>query len=995
MRFSHSIAPNGSAERRQTRRAGGSNSPSLPKELDVQARSELIAQGLNWWKVKLERSARGNEYLLTVALQDGFPSRVLAQGLRHWITSYFHAVMADALKVPSRDGIAAAVRRNAGELLETFQHEIIYDLATDLVTRLIALRRALPGEMSAHEAVVYLDAYEAGWRESLPLHLPAGASADDLTGLFGDLLTVDAITADRSINVHRLLFLNDEGWRPGIALGVDGELDPYPVPNHLGEGRFQARLTGDAGVADPQAFAQLYLHNKDGRRTLTSQPLRPIQPRIWNVPLTEAVIATLTRSDTAPIPIHWPGGAPVASTVTTWRPVAGREDQFELAGQGSIRSKATDLLALAPSSAIVRDAKGEAVAPIRVTGAKALWRVHARAIVQLEDGARYRIAAGSVDETSAHLSFGEIYWPHVALADRAVALVHGPLRMRLVENGVERAARSGEVIVTARGRHVPCDATGALTVTWRDAEGFVLDRRRALVVPRHADLGASYGPRGDVTIDWSGWEGWTLWIDGELVVAPSGRVERAPRPEARCAVRLVDPQGADTSAMLEIAASKPRIVDREGRPPDPHTPISMDRIRSLTLQSPRAASVCFELLAPPRTQAYRVADGDVPLHTFHELIGLLLGLSQQRGPSVRISMMNGPPLCVIKRPQQALHVVGRRIALPYESPSAGYATAYAVARPLLEPQGEHALDATDDGWLLPERVRGPALVYLRDGETVLTRPRLAFGAQPERTGLDRIQTAALAEDERVRVSAVDKALHEVATDPVGASEVRSLRATVASLRGLSPRAIDAIGRLPRHPNMLARLLVSAEAVELPVLLAMERDLPFLWMAIPFSAWGDALEAELKALKAALDPLFDDEGDQALASLMRRLQEIQNLAPWFFAVRRASGMGVALAGSLRGLAQDHVRRHADSLDRPPSLAGMLERERLQIPGDIGAFDYDAFPALLAPLALAAATLERVALDQKDLWAARSALELDETYVQLAYPHCVEAIAGLLR
>lgn len=273
----------------------------------------------------------------------------------------------------------------------------------------------------------------------------------------------------------------------------------------------------------------------------------------------------------------------------------------------------------------------------------------------------------------------------------------------------------------------------------------------------------------------------------------------------------------------------------------------------------------------------------------------------------------------------------------------------AIADPLREASfGAYSLlsDANHRPAVLPDGIGGDWLVYLREGERVLTRPlyRSLGGPMTEPAGLlGRAMVQPLADR--------DRALHgflELACGDCGesAAALDELIALAAGLRGLPPATFNALGKLPAFPRLLARMAMRASEAQRGAVADLALSLPFAWFLIPRACWTDAENAAgraamelLKALPGA--PRFAREmvgaGKRALADLQPLL------APVF-------GWGGAVP--LEDAVQDFLRR---ARDRIPAGDGKRYRDRLgdSLPAYFLRFDAAVLDALDAPCAAALA------------------------------------------
>src|SRR5690606_16341484 len=108
---------------------------------------------------------------------------------------------------------------------------------------------------------------------------------------------------------------------------------------------------------------------------------------------------------------------------------------------------------------------------------------------------------------------------------------------------------------------------------------------------------------------------------------------------------------------------------------------------------------------------------------------------------------------------------------------------------------------------------------------------------------DTIDRLALIENETTRRAAYNENLHRIADKVDAGVQVSQIIRVIHSLRGLSPRALDLTRELANCPALLCRLLLAANSERTEAILELERDLPFLWMALPVSAWQHSASIE--------------------------------------------------------------------------------------------------------------------------------------------------------
>jgi hypothetical protein len=164
-----------------------------------------------------------------------------------------------------------------------------------------------------------------------------------------------------------------------------------------------------------------------------------------------------------------------------------------------------------------------------------------------------------------------------------------------------------------------------------------------------------------------------------------------------------------------------------------------------------------------------------------------------------------------------------------------------------DPRHEYALQpipaVQGQAWSLPRQAKGPCLVYLRVGGDVVSRPTIVIAAEPPPPcNVSSLRGAARLDDTVERRKKIAEALERMTSDESESaqSERAWLTAIICGLNGLPATALDTFKGLAKVPPALTHLLVSAtRAEERSAIFALERELPFLWLALPVRAWARA------------------------------------------------------------------------------------------------------------------------------------------------------------
>jgi hypothetical protein len=164
--------------------------PDLFPSVPYPSKQRLTELGLDYWRRRLRRSEHAREFLLTLALEGGFPVRILAEGARGWLKEYLRAIMrrATAWRVDTHDEIIVIAEEERGRMRKSYQHDDFVALCSELVERLVQLRQNAEAEGTREiRNSALLDAKYPGWRDELPIYVPAedDSTSGNREDLFG------------------------------------------------------------------------------------------------------------------------------------------------------------------------------------------------------------------------------------------------------------------------------------------------------------------------------------------------------------------------------------------------------------------------------------------------------------------------------------------------------------------------------------------------------------------------------------------------------------------------------------------------------------------------------------------------------------------------------------------------------------------------------------------------------------------------------------------
>jgi hypothetical protein len=130
--------------------------PDILSEIPWTAKKDLTQLGLRYWRRPLRKSDHAREFLLSIALEGGFPVRVLAEGGRSWLRNYLNSVMRRALSVAEEDedAIGTIADEEKGLLRESYRDQDFIELCADLVSTILRWRRRAEVEAQGIDPVI-------------------------------------------------------------------------------------------------------------------------------------------------------------------------------------------------------------------------------------------------------------------------------------------------------------------------------------------------------------------------------------------------------------------------------------------------------------------------------------------------------------------------------------------------------------------------------------------------------------------------------------------------------------------------------------------------------------------------------------------------------------------------------------------------------------------------------------------------------------------------
>lgn len=173
------------------------------------------------------------------------------------------------------------------------------------------------------------------------------------------------------------------------------------------------------------------------------------------------------------------------------------------------------------------------------------------------------------------------------------------------------------------------------------------------------------------------------------------------------------------------------------------------------------------------------------------------------------------------------------------------------------------------------RLRGPWLIYLREGSRVLTRPRFINGDPLQDLPQHRLGRAMALPIELAREELISM-VNDIVADPGSDDARKSIGAVMdlaLSLDGLPPQTFEIFGMFDVAGPLAPLLLYRCEEQHLSGVLELFDGLCSSWSVLPLTVWDVAFQAQGTFLVSKLD-----DPQWALTNISERQSEIVARAP---------------------------------------------------------------------------------------------------------------------
>ncbi len=979
--------------------------PNIP-----QSRHELTQRGLKFWGRQLEHSSRGREFLLTLALEGGFPVQILREGATSWLKDYLRALIRRGLaaEIKSAEDLEVVAEEEGWLVRKSYRHEDFLTLCSELAIILISLRReADTAAVGGIANSLILDEIHPQWRLELPIYVPSEDQelADALLKVLIDE-KIGVLSAE-GLETRRYLVKLNGRWFPAVQVLADGETPAAALPNLSITTRARAVPAGELGNHLAGELA-LFEPPAERRGKWRVRPLSRTPNLLSNFPFSAPVTVTLTSPSGAPQQMIWPRGEPLRSDILVFHEDdASKADEQLLRfwRSGSASSRAKTLYVLFPEGWLAEP--GSSNTSLEIDEIPELCGKLAKLIGVAYFGTaerrapRFRVATGEEQtERELHLDTLEAGFE---LVDEKWELAQAG-KSPSIKEGVKkpRAPIAGEIFIRRPGRpweelDGPLRAEGAIELSWRDPNANIqLEKKHLVLLPAGARIAGKMTTAevGEITLQ--GFDGWSVSVrtpNCETRALENGlALTFNRRPVYRLPLSLRSPAGDIFNIEVPLKGSDAILALADGTIVQPRERLDPGRLRGGIASAPRPQMLEISCRGAGWASARVRVDGELPLGSLREAVRDMFAALPSQDDELEVSFIGDTraPIRICRYRYEQLTVDSRHLI--HWQPHGGETRSKPVVKMILDPRHEHALEPdTPPLWRIPERCNGPSLVYLRDDADVLSRPIPVgrLGRPAEFSG--PLISALAVSDAELRKERVTAALETLVSPDSNAGDFNWLVAAACHLNGLPANAFDALKLLPSVPAVLIRLLLKSGGERRPIIWALQNALPFLWLSLPVTAWDTALRAEFENLVQVLNPLFGAEKATATA-----LGKLQTLSDELIAFEPAIETIFAMAGlpphasaplsPLNALAGAYVRgRYERETEGMNDLAARLQNEGVALPPEICAMDHTSHAGLFAPLILAAAARCRMRLSTDIALLARRTMHEDPIYVSQAYRH----------
>jgi hypothetical protein len=1002
--------------------------PEILSHLPYSAKKQLVSDGLEWWKRKVRVLGGDREFLLTLVLEGGFPTRVLESQENGWLSSHLRRVISRVVILQAGDQDEAFQISEAAEegIRATFRNRDFHLLCAELALAIAKLKREAESDSPAMVSPsAYLDGIRPAWREELPIAL----EGDGAQRLVDDLMNTKVVHfgSDIGARAKRLLVRSGEDWATAVRIGADGEID---LPKSLTDSRERMSVHPARTLCDfiGSELAVIDPPGDEGR--WLSRPRRQAREVIIGFPFERPVEVELRHENKSRGITVWPGGEPRRGEVLIFcddRPDQPGESTlpFELSfvGSGSYSSRHKTLYVWTPVEFTVSSASDNSpVAPVW-QGHHSLFCIHTPAHIQAgSTNDVYRVEPGANGESSQGIELSGIRFSGAEHANPAIDIYAGPPQIQTRTGTKTDSPRTGEVFWRELGTRADNDVrskpppTGTIDIIWRDPVSRTLrDKIRIAVLPQQSRL--SIRPQGSLTVRY------------ELEHAGGWRVKAAPgqntnsddqsgalllsyssRPNRNAYLELVPPNGIPVDVIAHFPIFGGGFSRPDGSLFRPRARVLLENLRGAWAFTEGRTLLTLEL----RARGSLIASQIITIHDERSLSGIFLDIERMLSATgdldaeVWLTLDSDERRLIVARYMKPLSVSTNTIALRGIADNEIVVEWRSVCDPT--PAGYRCLPIksisgsdTEVFAEVPGDLSGPGIVYARSGAAIVGRPTILVGSQDvDVSNFSLLQKATVYASEGERRRGIHQAFELISSAATNVDpDLYFLHDMLSVLNGISPVALDVFRYLPEHLSVAAALMASARNdQERERVWALERELPLLWALVPVRAWSIAFCGQIERqkrllLEAGIDQLLARNWASNLSPAIDHIVSLDdNLRTPLTLAGLYTPEGLPNR-QLDEIAQDCIRRNQINATSASEASCFREEPRIapQFPSTFFRYSQEHLESLDAPCAAALAAAERFTPTPLQFRRIRAALAEDPFYFAEAYSVRLREIARL--
>jgi hypothetical protein len=897
--------------------------------------AELAREGLRFWGRTTRRTDSGEQRLMSLALEGGFPTRLLESRQRGWLSETVRRLIARVSLFDELD-IEAATELASAEVAipYSFRSDQFFALLAELACSIADIRRrASPLAAAAGlPTSVWLDANEDGWRDELPIGLEGQSAAHIIDELVSQSL---ARLSGAGARCWRLLIKTDNAWAPGLRVAFDGPVTPpRQARDHTTRLRVHAagdladRITGELALLDPPG--------DEGEWLVRPRPAAPQRP-LRDYPLSKAALVELRAEGHPLTTVAWSSaGEPVRGEVLAFvDELGGAEDVAELTlvGAGSRTVRQAVVYVWCPSDHVARTMQDVAIEPWWKGDEHNLYRLDCEALVGRVDEVAlfYRPGAGTERPECFELQ-GEVERRLLSPYGREIFIGKPSIQLRRGISTVQPGF--GECCWRYAGekswrdiRREPL-GVGELEVIWRsDDSRAARDRRRFIVLPPILKVRCRALRPGQAEFTLESASGWSLSCRSaefaQEEISSGFRARWNGRRSSRIRLSLKAPDGRSIELETAFPLGDGALVAPEGVLFPDHATVTLRQLIGARAIRNGVGRLVVEPLPRANRRLYQQHDfrDEVSLWSLRDQVDAFMEASDDLDAEVSIGFEPSGPCIRARRYAHELVVSRDTVRLQEQS------TAFTGE---LEVRRRSLLDTSDTGlrtigrWSvadamsrktlrLPADLAGPGVVFLCEDGVVASRACFAMGQAAISGPLLPLQQAQMHEPQAL-AGAIKEAFEALEAGQDTDAQLKWLHSFIeanAALPAVTFELLKGLGKRSRSLAMLVAATPSEEALQR--LWALEPQLPFIWVLVGVEDWRHAFHRQQDRVAATLMAAGWDEGrarataaDNAAVGAARMIALDELLAEPL----RLAGVSNGPPRELRSaalVAQDFVRR----------------------------------------------------------------------------------------